>query len=47
MKNLYEIQDNDGIFLCHQVAENEREAVDFAKMYGFARAKTAIFIREN
>ena len=47
MKKLYAIQDKNGIFLCHQVAENESEAVEFAKMYGFARAKIAIYVRDN
>ena len=47
MKKLYAIQDKNGIFLCHQVAKNEGEAVEFAKMYGFAHAKTAIYVRDN
>ena len=46
-KNLYAIHDYRGIFLCHQVATSEAEAVDFAKMYEFRAARKAVFVREN
>lgn len=45
MKNLYSITDKAGRHLCYQVAKNEQQAVDFARMYGH-RANNAKFVKE-
>lgn len=48
MKNLYEIKNHKGIHLCYQVAKNEKDAVETARIYyGYKSAKVAVFIRED
>lgn len=47
MKNLYRITNKNGATLCFQVAVNENQAVDLAKMYGNRGAKQAEFVRED
>lgn len=47
MKNLYNIFDRKGQYLCSQVAKNEKDAVSFARMYGHRRAARAEFVRED
>lgn len=47
MKNLYSIKSINGKHLCYQVAESAKDAVAFAKMYGFISACFAEFVREN
>lgn len=47
-KNLYEIKNHKGAHLCYQVAENEKDAVETARIYyGYKSAKVAVFIRED
>ena len=45
MKNLYRITNKKGVTLCMQVARNETEALDAAKMYGARGARYAEFVR--
>ena len=47
MKNLYEILNRKGIHICYQVAENEKDAIDFAKMYGHKGVAQAVFVQKN
>lgn len=47
MKKLYSIKSINGQHLCYQVADSAKEAVSFAKMYGFISAVSAKFVREN
>lgn len=47
MKNLYSILNRKGIHICYQVAENEKDAIDFAKMHGHKGAAQAEFVRQN
>lgn len=47
MKNLYRITNKNCVTLCFQVASSEKEAIDFARMYGHRGAKNAEFVRED
>lgn len=47
MKNLYRITNKNGATLCFQVAKNEEQAIDLAKMYGSKGANKAEFVRED
>lgn len=47
MKNLYRITNKNGVTLGFQVAANEDEAKDTAKMYGLRGVSKAEFVREN
>lgn len=47
MKNLYRITNKNGVTLCYQVAKSEKEAIEFARMYGHRGAKGAEFVRED
>ena len=40
-KIMYEIKNSKGRTLCFQYAQNETQAVDFARMYGHSRAAFA------
>ena len=47
MKNLYRIFDRKGRYLSNQVAADEVQAVEFARMYGQRGAHSAVFVRED
>ena len=47
MKNLYRITNKNGATLGFQIAENEEQAKDIAKMYGVRGVKNAEFVSEN
>lgn len=47
MKNLYRITNKNGVTLYFQVAANEAQARDAAKMYGLRGVSRAEFVREN
>lgn len=47
MKNLYRITNKNGVTLCFQIARSEKEAIDFARMYGHKGARQAWFVRED
>jgi len=47
MKNLYRITNKNGATLCFQVARDEQDALDGARMYGHRGARFAEFVREN
>jgi hypothetical protein len=47
MKNIYEITDRKNRHLCYQVAENESDAVSFARMYGNPSAVKATLVRAD
>jgi len=47
MKNIYRIFDRKGRYLCNQVAPDDKQAVEFARMCGKRRAVKAEFVRED
>lgn len=47
MNNVYRITNKAGVTLCFQVADDEKNAIETAKMYGNRSARYAEFVRES